>query len=35
MLTVVNTAAHGHPNSGANKKVILKHCTPFPKCIRK
>ena len=35
MLRVANTAAQGHPNNGVNKKVILKNCTPFTKCIRK
>ena len=32
-LTIVNTAAQCQPNNGANKKVILKNCAPFTKCI--
>ena len=32
-ITVANTAAQGQPNNGANKKVIIKNCAPFTKCI--
>ena len=32
-ITVENTAAHGQPNNGTNKKVILKKCAPFTKCL--
>ena len=26
-------AAQGQPNNGANKKIIIKNCAPFAKCI--
>ena len=32
-ITVENTAAHGQPNNGTNKNVILKKCAPFTKCL--
>ena len=25
--------AQGQPNNGTNKKVIIKNCAPFTKCI--
>ena len=34
-ITVTNTAAQGQPNNWTNKKVILKNCAPFTKCISK
>ena len=30
---VVNIAAQGQPNNGDSKKVTLKNCAPFTKCI--
>ena len=32
-ITVTNTASQEQPNNAANKKVILKNCAPFTKCI--
>ena len=32
-ITVVNTAAPGQTNNGANKKVIFKNCATFTNCI--
>ena len=32
-ITVTNTASQDQPNNFANKKVILKNCAPFTKCI--
>ena len=32
-ITVINTAAQGEANNGADKKIIFKNCAPFTKCI--
>ena len=34
-LAVVNTGAQGQSNNPTNKKVVLKNCAPFTKCINK
>ena len=34
-ITAENNAAQDQPNNGANKKVILKNCAPFTKCINR